>query len=86
MIPLSPPPARLALAGIGVAADALLLADDLKRRGEMADQGVIRAGALVLEGVALAAMSRYAPARLAQNLAGIEAARTALVRLRTQPG
>ncbi|MEL6478253.1 MAG: hypothetical protein AAFR17_13075 [Pseudomonadota bacterium] len=81
-IPLAPPPARLALAGVSVAADVLLLADDLRRRGDMAEEGPLRAGALVLEGAALAAMSRYAPARLARNLAGIEAARAALSRLR----
>ncbi|MEM1276418.1 MAG: hypothetical protein AAGH74_07820 [Pseudomonadota bacterium] len=77
----APPPARLALAGAMVAADALLLADDVKRRMEDPGAGALRGGALVLEGVALFAMSRFAPTRLAANLAGIEAMRSALIRL-----
>ncbi|MEM9043750.1 MAG: hypothetical protein AAGC81_03575 [Pseudomonadota bacterium] len=78
---IAPPPARLALAGAIVAADALLLVDDVKRRMESPGTGAIRGGALALEGVALFAMSRFAPVSLAANLAGIEAARSALMRL-----
>lgn len=83
---VAPPPARIAFGAVSVAADALLLADEMGRRLEEREQGSLRAGALVLEGAALIAISRFAPARLAANLAGIEAARTALVRLqRRQP-
>lgn len=79
---LAPPPARLALGAVSVMADAALLADDMtRRRGDLKD-GAVTGGALVLEGLAVVAMSRFAPARLAANLAGIEAARTALARLR----
>lgn len=85
LIPLAPPPMRLALAGLTVAVDAVLLADDMRRRGEDRAEGGLRAGALVLEGAALVAMSRFAPARLAANLAGIEAARQALGRMRAAP-
>ena len=85
LMPVCPPPARLALAGITVGADALLLADDLRRRGEDPADCSLRAGGLVLEGAALVAMSRFAPLRLAQNLAGIEAARATLARLRRPP-
>lgn len=80
LMPLAPPPARLALAAATVAADGLLLADDIKRRQVDAAAGGAKVGALVLEGLALAAMSRFAPARLAGNLAGIQAARSALDR------
>ncbi|MEM7670496.1 MAG: hypothetical protein AAF317_15400 [Pseudomonadota bacterium] len=80
LILVAPPPARLALAAVSVAADAALLADEMKRRLRERDDGPVRAGALVLEGAALFAMSRFAPARLAANLAMIEAARTALDR------
>ncbi|MEM8791948.1 MAG: hypothetical protein AAGE80_10030 [Pseudomonadota bacterium] len=82
MMVLAPPPARLALAGAMVAADALILADDVKRRLEAPNAGALRGGALVLEAATLLAMSRFAPARLAANLAGIEAARSALMRLK----
>ncbi|MEL6219052.1 MAG: hypothetical protein AAFR79_11390 [Pseudomonadota bacterium] len=75
MIVPAPPPVRIALGAATVAADALLLADDMRRRGEDREVGVLRAGALVLEGAAVLAVSRFAPARLAANLAGIEAAR-----------
>lgn len=82
LIPLAPPPARLALAGLSIAADALLLADDVRRHGEPSEHAGLRAGGMVLEGAALIAMSRFAPVQLARNLAGIEAARQALSRIR----
>ncbi|MEM9370103.1 MAG: hypothetical protein AAGA26_02980 [Pseudomonadota bacterium] len=80
LVLLAPPPARLALAAVSVAADAVLLADEVKRRLKDRDEGAVRAGAIVLEGAALLAMSRFAPARLAANLAMIEGARAALDR------
>lgn len=79
-IAFAPPPARLALAGATVAVDAVLLADDLRRRRVEKADGGMQAGALVMEAVALTAMSRFAPARLAANIAGIEALRHAFKR------
>ncbi|MFK7943043.1 MAG: hypothetical protein AB8B85_09055 [Paracoccaceae bacterium] len=79
---VAPPPARIAFGAVSVAADAILLADEVNRRLEDKDRGTVRASALVLEGVALVAVSRFAPARLAANLAGIEAARGALARIK----
>ena len=82
---VAPPPARIALGVASVAADALLLADDYGRRRGDPREGAVAAGALALEGAALVAMSRFAPARLAANLAGIQAARAALARLKAGP-
>ncbi|MEM1385859.1 MAG: hypothetical protein AAF713_17040 [Pseudomonadota bacterium] len=81
LIIVAPPPARLALAAVSVAADGLLLADDLRRRDLEPGAGGVKAGSIVLEGLALAAMSRFAPTALARNLVAIETARTALNRL-----
>ena len=78
---VAPPPARLALAAVSVAADAALLADDMRRRAAGREEGTVKAGALILEGAALLAMSRFAPARLAANLGAIEGARKVLDRL-----
>jgi hypothetical protein len=80
LVLVAPPPARLALAAVSVAADAVLLADELGRRLEDGRSGRLRTAALVLEGAAVLAASRLAPARLAANLAGIEAARRVLDR------
>ena len=79
---VAPPPARIAMGAISVAADALLLADEINRRLEDRERGVVRAGALVMEGITLVAVSRFAPAKLAANLAGIEAIRGALARIK----
>lgn len=81
-IPFAPPPARLALAGVSVAVDALLLAEDMRRQGLEREEFALGAVSVVLEGAAIAAMSRHAPGRLARNLAGIEAARRVLTRVR----
>lgn len=83
---LAPPPARIALAAVSVAASGVLLADDMRRRRVAQGDGALEAGALALEGAALLAVSRFAPGRLARNLAGIEAARAGLSRLRRRPG
>ena len=81
---VAPPPARIAMGAISVAADALLLADEVNRRLEDRERGAVRAGALVMEGITLVAVSRFAPAKLAANLAGIEAVRGALARIKEQ--
>ena len=78
LVLVAPPPARLALGALSIAADAVLLADELGRRLEDRPRGGLRAAGLVLEGAAVLAASRLAPARLAANLAGIEAARHVL--------
>lgn len=78
----APPPARLAMGAVSIAADALLLADEVGRRLEDPRNGTLRAGALLSEGAMLVAVSKFAPVRLAANLAGIEAARGALARLK----
>lgn len=73
-----PPPVRIPLAVASLAADAVLIADDLQRRREEPHKAGLRGGALVLEGAVVLASTRFAPARLVANLAGIEAARKAL--------
>jgi hypothetical protein len=75
---LAPPPARLALGGFSIAADAVLLADELGRRLEDRPRGGLRVAGLVLEGAAVLAASKLAPARLAASVARIESARRAL--------
>jgi hypothetical protein len=81
MILVAPPPARLVLGAVSIAADAMLLADEIGRRMEDRPKGALRAAGVVLEGAAVLAASRLAPARLAANLAGIEAARLVLGRV-----
>jgi hypothetical protein len=80
LVLVAPPPARLALGAFSLAADAVLLADEIGRRLEDRPRGGLRAAGLVLEGAAVLAASRLAPARLAANLVGIEAARHLLGR------
>ncbi|MEO1491399.1 MAG: hypothetical protein AAFV19_04510 [Pseudomonadota bacterium] len=78
----APPPARVALAFASLGADALLIADDLKRRRAENGETAMRTGALVLEGVATLAATRFAPVRLAANLGAIEVARQMFERAR----
>ncbi len=85
LVLVAPPPARLALGALSVAVDAVLLADEVGRRLEDRPGGRLRAAGLVLEGVAVLASSRVAPARLAASLAGIEAARHLLGRVARRP-
>ena len=73
----APPPARVALAGVTVAMDIAVLSSDMRRRTKDTSQGAMEAGALVMEAAAVVAMSKFAPVRLAANLAGIEAMRRA---------
>jgi hypothetical protein len=80
LVLVAPPPARLVLGAVSVVADAVLLADELGRRLEERPRGALRAAGVVLEGAAVLAASRLAPARLAANLAGIEVARHVLGR------
>ena len=75
---VAPPPIRIALAGATIAMDAAVLTSDLRRRNKEAAKGTMEAGALVLEAAAMVAMTRFAPARLAANLVGVEAMRQAL--------
>ncbi|MEM7742284.1 MAG: hypothetical protein AAF409_01125 [Pseudomonadota bacterium] len=77
----APPPVRVPLAVASLAADALLIADDLQRRRDEPHLTSLRGGALVLEGAAMLAATRFAPARLVANLAGIEAARKVVARV-----
>jgi hypothetical protein len=79
---VAPPPARIALGAASVAVDAVLLATDVRRRNREAGDGALEGAALALEGAALLAVSRFAPARLAAGLAGIETARRAVERIR----
>ena len=81
---VSPPPARIALGVVSVAADALLLADEYGRKRGDLKEGALSGAGIALEGLALIASSKLAPARLAASLTGIEAARSALDRLRTK--
>ncbi|MEM7177143.1 MAG: hypothetical protein AAF503_05515 [Pseudomonadota bacterium] len=83
---VAPPPARIALAAASVAVEAVLLGDDVKRRLKDPGEGVVTAALLATEGAALLAMSRFAPVRLAANLAGIEAVRSALQNLAPKRG
>lgn len=83
---VAPPPARIALAAASVAAEAVLLADDVKRRLKDPGEGAVTAGLLATEGVALLAMTRFAPVRLAANIAGINAVRSALQNLASKRG
>ena len=80
LVLVAPPPARLVLGAASIVADAVLLADDLGRRLEDRPRGALRVAGVVLEGAAVLAASRLAPARLAANLAGIEAMRHVLGR------
>ncbi len=77
-IVFTPPPVRIALAGATVALDIAVLTSDMRRRNKETTQGALEAGALVLEAATVVAMSRFAPARLAANLVGIETMRRAL--------
>lgn len=76
-IVFAPPPVRLALAGATVAMDVAVLTSEMRRRTKDPSRGTMEAGALVMEAAAVVAMSRFAPARLAANLVGIQAMRQA---------
>lgn len=77
----APPHLRLALTAAGIAAEGLLFAEDW-RRGVLDGRGARnRAGRLALEGAAILAASRLAPALVARHRARIEAARAAARRL-----
>ena len=63
----SPPPARLALAALSVAADGVLLAEDMRTGKLDRDHARWRAGGIALETLTLVAASRLAPTVLARN-------------------
>lgn len=64
---VSPPPARIALAALSIAADGVLLAEDLRAGRLDRSHARWRAGGIAIEGLALLAASRLAPAVLARN-------------------
>lgn len=78
---VSPPPARLALAALAVAADGVLLAEDMRSGKLDRSQARMRAGGIALEGLALFAASRLAPAVLARNQLKLRRARDILSRM-----
>jgi hypothetical protein len=82
----APPPARLAFAAVSVAADGLMLAEDVRRGLLDRKAAGVRAGGLMLEGVALIAATRFAPAILVRHGAKLAAARSVLNRLNPNPG
>ena len=82
----APPPARLAFAAASVAADGLLLAEDVRRGLLDRKAAGLRAGGLVLEGAALVAATRFAPAILVRHRARLAAARSVLNRMHPMPG
>lgn len=64
---VAPPPARLALAALSVAADGVLLAEDVRSGKIDRTAARYRAGGMAVEALALLAASRLAPAILARN-------------------
>jgi len=86
LIIAAPPPARLAFAAASVAADGLLLAEDVRRGLLDRKAASLRAGGLMLEGVALITASRFAPAILVRHGAKLATARSVLNRLHPNSG
>jgi len=86
LIIAAPPPARLAFAAASVAADGLLLAEDVRRGLLDRKAASIRAGGLVLEGATLIAATRFAPSILLRHRARLAAARSVLNRLHPNAG
>ncbi len=82
LIVAAPPPARLALAAASVAAEGLLLAEDFRRGALDGRQAGARAGRIALEGVAILAATRFAPALLARQRHRLAALRANFDRLR----
>lgn len=72
---------RLALTAAGIAADGLLFAEDWRRGALDGRAARNRAGRLALEGAAVFAASRLAPALMTRHRARIEAARAVARRL-----
>ena len=86
LIIAAPPPARLAFAAASVAADGLLLAEDVRRGTIDRRAASLRASGLMLEGAALIAATRFAPTILVRHGAKLAAARSVLNRLHPNPG
>ncbi|HUS53207.1 MAG TPA: hypothetical protein VMY41_04275 [Thermohalobaculum sp.] len=86
LIIAAPPPARLAFAAASVAADGLLLAEDVRRGLLDRKAASLRAGGLMLEGVALITAARFAPAILVRHGAKLATARSVLNRLHPNSG
>jgi len=81
----APPPARLALAALAVAAEGAVLAADARRGAISGRTAGLRAGSLALEGLAILAATRFASAALARHGRHIGTARTVLDRLNPAP-
>lgn len=83
---VAPPPARLALAALTVMADGVLLAEDVRTGKIDRDRARLRAGGIALEGLALVAASRLAPAILARNQTRLKTVRNIVRRMEAGPG
>lgn len=79
---IAPPPARIALGAASLVADGVLMADEYTRRRGDVRKAPGELAAFGLEGLALMAASKFAPARLAASIGGIEMAREALRKLK----
>lgn len=79
---VAPPPARIALGFVSIAADAVLMVDEYGRKRGDKRRAAGDAAVLGFGGLALFAATRFAPARLAVSLGGIEATRSVLNRWR----
>ena len=80
---VAPPPARIVLGFVSIAADATLMIDEYGRKRGDKRRAAGDAAVLGLEGLALFAATKFAPARLAVSLGGIEAMRSALNKWRS---
>jgi len=74
----APPPLRIALAAASVAADGLMLAEDFRRGAVDGRAARLRLGRIALEGAAVLAATRFAPAILARHRHHIAAAGAAI--------
>ena len=83
---VSPPPARLALAALSVAADGLLLAEDMRSGKLDRHHARWRAGGIALETLALVAASRLAPAVLAKNHLRLRKLRDVVAKMEASTG
>jgi hypothetical protein len=81
----APPPARLALAAVSVAAEGLVLAADARRGVISGRDAGLRGGSLVLESAAILAATRIASAALGRHRRRIATARAVLDRLNSAP-
>ena len=83
---VSPPPARLALAALSVVADGILLREDMRTGKIDRDRARLRVGGIAIEGLALVAASRLAPAILARNRSRLKTAKDIVSRMEKGAG